>query len=225
MELAVPTILGLLFFGFYLYKKREQRVEELKQKYKQRSSSNTTTHHNQRSRHRRHAPHHSDVINAVNQILETTSIMSTSKNIDTIEGRWEFLKKRLETLRWASMEDGYKTKVQRGLDQYKTTYYNKDVYGWQVSILMNPYGHDIHKFYAKCIFRGFTSYYEHQLDEIGNLKMDYAIENRYQNLLEKLEEIRNILSSITGSSTAIKYVKSIQSDLEEIDQSIQNKLN
>lgn len=210
---GLASFIGVIY---YLRKKRKERVAQLERKYMGPKSRRQITAHEIVARQ--------DAVPAVIQILETTAIMASSKNIDTIEGRADFLQDRMETIEWAYLEKGYQAVLQKGLDEYKTTYYDSDVYDWQLKILVDPHSFNLTLFYAKCIYKGFLRYYEHQLQEIGNLKMDYAIKNRYKNLKKKLTEVRSILSRITGSSDAIKYFNSIKPELKKIESKIKSNI-
>ena len=164
-----------------------------------------------------------EVQNAVKQILETLNIMTTSKNIDTIQGRGEFLKGRLQYLLTASDSSRYETDVQKGLDIYKTLYYNTIVTQSQFDIITNPQDFKFEKFYINCLLVGYVRFYEDQLNVIEGLKRTDAKIRRFKNLVAKLEEVSKEIDGINDNDSI--NVHDELNRLESIGAEIEYKLN
>ena len=60
-----------------------------------------------------------DVQRAAIQVMETVYIIATSKNIDTIRGRHDFLLTIIPTLKSAKNNPQYSRLIQMALDQFK----------------------------------------------------------------------------------------------------------
>lgn len=160
-----------------------------------------------------------DVQNAVKQVLETVNIMTTSKNIDTIQGRSDFLKERLQTLLTSSNSPRYETDLQKGLDFYKTLFYNTSVTQSQIEIITNPQNFSFENFYVDCLLNGYERFYEDQLNEIDNLKRADAKKRRFKNLVVKLEEVFEEINQINVEepikNRALKSLQNIGTDIEQ----------
>lgn len=137
-----------------------------------------------------------DVQNAVKQVLETVNIMTTSKNIDTIQGRSDFLKERIQSLLSAYNSPRYETDLQKGLDFYKTLFYNTSVTQSQIEIITNPQIFSFEIFYVNCLLNGYERLYEDQINQIDNLKQADAKKRRIKNLVIKLEEVSSEINKV-----------------------------
>lgn len=58
------------------------------------------------------------------QVLESAYIIATSKNIETIKGRYVFLSQRIESLRQGQNNSQYITCIQSTIENYKRIYYD-----------------------------------------------------------------------------------------------------
>src|SRR5690625_2059628 len=101
------------------------------------------------------------------QVLESTYIMATSINIDTISGRADFLKQHLRVLIWNNGHGRYESDVQAAIDRYKTLYYDRPLHEWQAMPVLKPSLFDEHCFEAKCLYSGYAKYHEKQFKEIA----------------------------------------------------------
>lgn len=164
--------------------------------------------------------HSFGVRRSVIQILETTAIMSSSKNIDTILGRADFLRERFAEIVRAVKTPQYSSDLQYALDEYRSTYYNTDIKGWQMGIFTKPEEFDLDKFCAECLFEGFMRHYAHQKEQISNLKRESAIKNRYKKLhetfikfLEEFDKERNSITANDFKNYKLEKLKNIESTL------------
>jgi len=157
---------------------------------------------------------------SVIQILETTAIMSSSKNINTILGRADFLRERFAEIFRAVKTPQYSSDLQYALDEYRSTYYNTDIKGWQMGIFTKPEEFDLDKFCAECLFEGFMRHHAHQQEQISNLKRNSAIKNRYKklhetfiNFLEEFNKNWNSKAANDFKNEKLEKLKNIESSL------------
>ncbi|GEM_PF-6456810 len=146
--------------------------------------------------------------------------MTSSKNIDTILGRADFLRERFAEIIRAVKTPQYSTDMQYALDEYRSTYYNTDIKGWQMGILTKPEEFDIDKFCAECLFEGFMRHYDHQQEQISNLKRDSAIKNRYRKLHEKIIHFLDEFDKEWNSKTANDFKNEKLEILKNIESTI-----
>lgn len=124
------------------------------------------------------------VSGSVVQTLESIQIMDTTKNFDTLKGRHQFVKEKLDFLKLASHNKRYLTDVQTGLDQYKTLYYDKVPTQQQIGALLKPNEFNYDEFHCLCILNSFQRFYEDQNKQIATLKRQDAIKNRREKIMD-----------------------------------------
>src|SRR3989442_265256 len=93
------------------------------------------------------------------QALETSYIIGTSKNIETIKGRYKFLQAVYEgsnvsvigALKQAQNDPQYPACMKLAIEQYKNMYPGRDHLDFQLTILSNPNGFDLVDFYCTAL--------------------------------------------------------------------------
>lgn len=139
------------------------------------------------------------VIGTVFQALESICIMDTTKNFDTLKGRSEFVKEKLDFLKLASHNKRYITDVQAGLDQYKTMYYDKVPTEQQIAALLKPNDFDFAEFHCQCILKSFQKFYDEQTKQISSLKKADAIKNRRDKIMDIIREVQKDIPTMAAS--------------------------
>ena len=89
------------------------------------------------------------------QVLESSYIVGTSKAIDTVKARFDFLLNVIPTLKKWQNNSRYLSDIQVSVDTYKTMYYDRIPQDYQLSIIANPIGFDLTDFYCKALFSSF----------------------------------------------------------------------
>ena len=72
------------------------------------------------------------------QVLETVHIFATTKNFDTLKGRYELLLERIATLRNAESNRLYSTDINTSIETYKSMYYDRPLQDIELSAVLNP---------------------------------------------------------------------------------------
>jgi hypothetical protein len=108
------------------------------------------------------------------QLLESIYIMETTKNIDTLEGRLNFINQVYDNFILASEKPTYRNHIQEVISIYKTMYYDRFLTERQAFLLLNPNEEYMRYFCSDCIVDCFFKYKEHQISEIKKLKTDSA---------------------------------------------------
>ena len=98
--------------------------------------------------------------------METINIIGTSKAIDTIKGRYEFLLKIIDTLKRGQNNSRYLSDIQKSIDQYKSMYYDRVPQDYELALLLKPTNFDLTDFYCKALFSAFKRNYEEHQEEI-----------------------------------------------------------
>jgi hypothetical protein len=103
-------------------------------------------------------------------VLESSYIIATSKNIDTIKSRYEFLLERTVSLKEGQSNPQYSSCVQLATDRYQKLYYDRPLQDYQLSILSNPNGFEISKFYCNSLVNAMKRFCAEQTEEINAMK-------------------------------------------------------
>ena len=121
------------------------------------------------------------------QFLESIHLLGTTKNFDTLIGRYEFINTFYDDLLLAKHNSRYEMDIQHGLDSFKSTYYDTILNDYEIELLYDPGHNKLKKHYLNCIALCFSKFCQEQDAAIDNLKRQSAKENR----LKKIEEIAN----------------------------------
>lgn len=156
-----------------------------------------------------------DVQRAVIQTMESLYILATSKNIETIKGRHEFLLTVIPTLKSAKNSSQYSSLIQSALGQFKTMYPTSVPQEYQLSVLSNPETFDINEFYCSSLVNAIKRFCEKQSEEINALKKETAKSKRVAKVNETIRLAQNELhskcSSAPSYSTAIAELERLVS--------------
>lgn len=136
-------------------------------------------------------------------VLETTSIIESSKAIDTIIGRIELLNDTIKTLIEISNIPNYLYEVQLGIDDFKNLHYKIIPTDKQLKIVVNPkeFSFDeyfVHELYVAIVERLVPD----QQNEFNNLKLKSARINRMTNIIAKTQMAIDKTISINSSNLA-----------------------
>jgi hypothetical protein len=154
-----------------------------------------------------------DTQRAAIQTLESLYILATSKNIETIKGRYDFLLTIIPTLKSAKNDSQYLTIIQSALGQFKTIYPASVLQDYQLTVLSNPDTFDSKNFYCTSLVNAINRYYEKQSEEINALKKEAAKTKRVAKVIETIRSAQNELklkcSSVASCSTAIDELEKL----------------
>jgi hypothetical protein len=151
---------------------------------------------------------------SVIQTLESIQGMSTTKNLDTLRSRYQFVEEKIDYLKLASHQKRYLTDVQAGLDQYKALYYDKLPTQEQIAVLLKPNEFQYDEFYCRCILNSFQRFYDEQNNQIAILKRPEAIKKRREKIMDTIREIQNDIPFMADSS------HDVNDELEKIYQAV-----
>jgi|SRR4051812_16681173 hypothetical protein len=133
------------------------------------------------------------------QVLETVHIISTTKNFDTIKGRYELLLERIESLRKAENNRLYTTDINASIERYKSMYYDRPLQNFEIAAVIKPNNFNVQNFYCEALVNCIKRFVEEQANEINSLKSENAKEKRRLKTVEKInlakEELQNKCSS------------------------------
>ena len=147
------------------------------------------------------------------QVLESSYIIATSKNIETIKSRHDFLLQRVAALRQGQSNSQYSACVQLTTDHYKSMYYDRPLQDYQLAILSNPNSFDLNNFYCNSLVNAMKRFCGEQTEEISAMKKETAKTKRAAKVLETLTTTKNELQ--TKCSTAASYPAAL-SELENL---------
>lgn len=156
-----------------------------------------------------------DVQRAAIQAMESLYILSTSKNIETIIARHDFLLKVIPTLMSAKDNFQYSNIIQSALAQFKTIYPASVPQDYQLSLLSNPDKYDVNEFYCNSLVNAIKRFVEKQSEEIKAQKKEAAKAKRVAKLIETIRLAQNELqlkcSSVASYSKAVAEIEALVS--------------
>ena len=155
------------------------------------------------------------------QVLESSYIIATSKNIETIKSRHEFLLQRIASLKHGQNNPQYSTCVQMTTEHYKTIYYDRPLQDYQLAILSNPNGFDLNNFYCNSLVNAIKRFCGGQTEEINTMKKEIAKTKRAAKVLETIKTTQNEL--LTKCSTASSYSTAL-AELEKLENTFNTTL-
>lgn len=123
------------------------------------------------------------------QLLESLSILNSTKNYDTLKGRFEFVEKFYDDFIKASYNKRYINDVQKSIDEYKSMYYDKILSSFEVSLILKPNHKELSSYYAECLMPCFNKFYNEQIQQIEILKRKEAIQKRQDKIIDVIDEI------------------------------------
>jgi len=149
------------------------------------------------------------------QLLESLNIMHTTKNIDTLKGRFEFVKNMYDDFIKASYKKRYITDIQFAIDEYKTMYYDKIISDFELKLLVNPNDEDLTDFYSECLYNCFNLFIKEQEYQIANLKRENAVQRRKEKIVNVANEIIEEFDKKGSDKKRYKeYIREIQSKID-----------
>lgn len=154
-----------------------------------------------------------DVQRAAIQTMESLYILATSKNIETIKGRYDFLLTLIPILTSAKNNTKYSAFIDSALDQFKTTYPASVPQEYQLSVLSNPEAFDLNEFYCTSLVTAIKRFYGKQFEEITALKKEAAKRNRIERVIKTIRSVQDELqlkcSSAASYSAAVAELEKL----------------
>lgn len=148
-----------------------------------------------------------DTQRAAIQTMESLYILATSKNIETIKGRYEFILTLIPTLRTAKSNSQYSAIIQSALGQFKTMYPTSVPQEYQLSALSNPETFDLNAFYCDSLVNAAKRFVEKQFEEINALKKETAKTKRVEKVIDAIKLVQNELQLKCSSSPSYQVAK------------------
>jgi hypothetical protein len=148
------------------------------------------------------------------QVLETLSIIGTSKALDTITGRYNFLLTIIDVLKEGSEHTRYISDIQNSIDTYKSMYYDRIPQGYELAFLLKPKEFDLIEFYCLSLYRAFKRSYEDHLEEIKFLKRQDAKVRRKEKIKELLKYTKEELANKCRNASSFNDV---MTELEKLE--------
>lgn len=162
-----------------------------------------------------------DVQSAAIQIMETLYIIATSKNIDTIKGRYDFLLTRIPALRSAKSNSQYSTIIRTAIDQFKKLHPAVNVLeDYQLTALSNPDTFNVIDFYCNSLVNAGRRFCEKQSEEIITLKKEDARAKRISKVIGTIKSLQTELETKCASAlsfqTSLTEIKGLANSFSEI---------
>jgi hypothetical protein len=148
-----------------------------------------------------------DTQRAVIQTLESLYILATSKNLETIKERYDFLLTLLPTLKSAKNDTQYSIVIQSAIVQFKTMYPTSVLQDYQLTVINNPDTFEISEFYCDSLVNATKRYCKKQFEEINTLKKETAKTKRIIKLADSIKSIQNELQLKCSASESYQTAK------------------
>jgi hypothetical protein len=155
------------------------------------------------------------------QILESLNILNTTKNIDTLKSRFDFILKMYDNFIKASYNKRYISDIQIAVDEYKTMYYDKIINDFELKLLVKPENENLTDYYSECLFNCFNQFVKEQEIQIESLKRADARKRRKEKIVNISNEIIAEFDKNGSDKEKFRnYIKIIQ---EKRDSFIENQ--
>jgi hypothetical protein len=147
------------------------------------------------------------------QVLETVHIIATTKNFETLKGRYELLLERIKTLREGENNPQYLGDMNFSVNAYKRLYNGRPIESFELASVLKPCDFNAQNFYCDSIVGCINKYAEEKINEITLLKSENAKAKRKTKIIEKVylakEELQNRCSSASSYSTALNEIENL----------------
>ena len=153
------------------------------------------------------------------QILESLNIIATTKSIDTLLGRFEFLEKIYDYFILASSNKRYISDIQISIDEYKTRFYERIPMESEINLLIKPNKNNLITFYIKCIYDCLVRFKEIQILQIENLKQQNAKIRRFNKIVDVAKLSKSEMIKVSNDN------HNLNEFLVEIDKIIKENRN
>jgi hypothetical protein len=154
---------------------------------------------------------YSDVSRRAVQAMESAYIVATSKTLDTVISRYEFLSGLHQGLTYDFDRTGYMFHIQRAIDQFKSLRYQTIPEAYQMQLVLEPRSFEISEFYALSLQGVAKRSTEAQVAAIQTLKKDDAKQRR----LAKIEsDLRLCLNELDAHCKGASSYASVRERLE-----------
>lgn len=122
------------------------------------------------------------------QAMESAYIVATSKTVDTVVSRFDFLSELYLGLVTQSTTPSYSLHVQQAIDQFKAVRYNTIPESYQMQLVIDPRSFDLPEFYALSLEGVAKRTIESHLAAIQTLKKEDAKQRRMAKIAEDLRQ-------------------------------------
>tara|TARA_R110001606_G_scaffold271034_1_gene419605 strand:- start:218 stop:2086 length:1869 start_codon:yes stop_codon:yes gene_type:complete len=161
------------------------------------------------------------------QLLESLNILNTTKNIDTLKNRFDFISKMYDDFIKSSYKKRYISDIQIAVDEYKTLYYDKIINDFELQLLVRPQNENLIDYYSECLYNCFNKFINEQESQIKNLKKEDAKKRRNEKIVsvanETISEFDKNGSNKEKYKEFIKIIQNKRDSLSE-NQSFTKKL-
>ena len=141
------------------------------------------------------------------QTMESLYILATSKNIETIKSRYDFLLTLIPKLKSVKNNSQYSSIIQSALGQFNTMYPARVPQEYQLTALTNPDTFNLNEFYCSSLVNASKRFYEEQFEEINALKKEIAKTKRLAKVVDAIKLFQNELQSKCSSSQSYPTAK------------------
>lgn len=152
------------------------------------------------------------------QLLESIYLLNTTKNIDTLKGRFEFIIQIYDEFIKASYNKRYSLDIQKAIDEYKSMYYDRIIKDFEIGLVLKPNLDELTDYYSVCIFNCFNLFVVEQEKQISELKKEEAKFKRREKIIEVGNEaIFEFDKNGSKKDQYESYIKSIKDKIESLN--------
>lgn len=152
------------------------------------------------------------------QLLESINLLNTTKNFDTLIGRYEFISKMYDNFVKASYNKRYISDIQIAIDQYKSLYYDRILKDYELKLLVQPNHDMLIEYYSDCLFNCFDRFYKEQIEQIEALKRKDAKQRRENKIIEIADKTITEFEKNGADNDRFKpLINSIREIIERLD--------
>ncbi len=148
------------------------------------------------------------------QGLESSYLISNSKNIDVVIRRYALLNSIIDDIKPFSDSDLLVSSLSYAIDKYKNDYPARGVDDEKISMLFRPREFNMIAYYLRSLANCISGFSKQKMEEIKLLKMEKAKKERVKEIIDTIDKVRLELKTYCHSDD--KYNITVQA-LDELE--------
>ncbi|WP_461631708.1 hypothetical protein [Labilibaculum euxinus] len=148
------------------------------------------------------------------QLLESLSIISTTRKLDTLSGRIEYILEFYPSFVALGMfPNQYMKEAQKARSEYEKRYPNRPINNKALYLLLTPDMDNMGEYIASCIVISYSEFIKDEMEHVEKLKRNSAINKRIENIIKLGDDFKSLFETHnlpdTGQFEAIDKMKEL----------------
>mgnify|MGYP007068357933 CR=1 FL=1 len=153
-------------------------------------------------------------------VLDCHYIIGTSKNIETMKGRYILLLEHFETLKQGQDNSDYFTTIVNVIELHNRTFPNAPLQKYQLEAISDPNAFNLIEFYCNSLYRATITFYYDEAVKINTLKSKETQIPRVKKLLNTINMFKNELldkrPTENSNNIALEQIEKVEQELRKL---------